>query len=278
MLPPTHAHLVLPQLHPALEPYRSVLEKSMKPAWRLMCHQVDAIERTTTHIGGFTPYVPVQRGWPHCESCLDPLSFIWQLNFAEFAAATFATQGLFQFFYCWRCAPLPGLNDEYDFATLCRWYPDFRSDVAATVSQVPCPYLKELTPDQVELAKPCQVDIIPFLSVPSAVSDDHPIPQEVQVELLNAAGETFYRLYNRTPGLYLRDYLSQVNGYPVWVQDNDETPRCPLCGGRAELVGAVGSDETNLIWGDTGYWYIFACQFTEQCGGLNNPLMASQSL
>ncbi len=275
-LPTTHAHLVFPQFLPEFDPYRALLEASVKPAWRLQCHQVDTISRTVTHIGGFTPYVPVDMGWPHCPACGNALNFIWQINFAEFAAATFTSQGLFQFFYCWSCFPLPG--DPYAFDALCRWYSDFTSNEAELLPQVPCPYVDELPPDQSELARPYQVERIPFLSVPSAVSLDHPVPQELQDQPLNPEGETFYELYNETTGLYLRECVSQVGGYPNWVQDTDETPHCPICGKRGELVVAVGSDDTSLIWGDTGYWYIFACKRTDKCLGLNRPLMASQSM
>jgi hypothetical protein len=276
-LPTTHSQLVFPELHQALEPYRPLLKASVKPAWRLRCHQVDTISRTATHIGGFTPYVPIDMGWPHCPVCGNVLCFIWQINFAEFEAATFAPQGLFQFFYCWACFPLPGYT-PYEFERLCRWYPDFSRNEAEGVPQTPCPYLDELSADQRELGRPYRVAIIPFLSAPSAISSDNPVPEELQGKPLNTEGETFYKLYNKTAGLYLRECVSQVSGYPNWVQDNDETPHCPACGGRAELVGAVGSDDTNLIWGDTGYWYLFACKLTDRCPGLNRPLMASQSL
>jgi hypothetical protein len=70
--------------------------------------------------------------------------------------------------------------------------------------------------------------------------------------------------------------MSRVGGYPPWVQFRDETPNCPICETRAEFVGAIGSEDTNLIWGDSGYWYFFACKATPECHGLDRPLMASQ--
>lgn len=274
-LPATHARLVFPQLHPRLEPYRTLLEESVKPAWRLVCHQVETVSRSTTHIGGFTPYVPDELGWPRCVVCGNPLSFIWQLNFADFGAATFARQGLFQFFYCWLCFPLPG--SPYDFDMLCRWFPDFTVDIASTIAQASCPYRDELPPDQLFLNRPYHVELLPFLSVPSAESDDNPLKAEIRAQFVNTEGESFYKLYNDTPGWYLGKCMSQVGGYPDWVQ-NDDTPHCPICERRAELVGAVGSDDTNLIWGDTGYWYIFACKSTKRCLGLNKLMMVSQCL
>ncbi len=274
-LPKTHAHLAFPDLNPALEPYHSLLEGKLRPAWQLRCHQVVAISRAATHIGGFTPYIPLESGWPRCVVCDNPLSFIWQINFADFDAATFASRGLFQFFYCWFCFPLP--DDAYEFGTLCRWYPDFLENEVLTVPQAPCPYLDELSSDLYDLARPSQVDISPFLSFPSVLSFDNPIREDVLHETRHVEGKSLYELYLEIPSFFL-NCLSQVGGYPNWVQDRDDTPCCPVCDQRAELVGAIGSDETNLVWGDTGYWYIFACKYTDKCPGLTQPLMASQSL
>lgn len=274
-LPATHAHLVFPHLHPALEPHRTLLERRVKPAWRLVCQQVETVSRMTTHIGGLTPYVPEALGWPYCVVCKNPLSFIWQLNFADFRAATFTPRGLFQFFYCWLCFPLPG--SSYDFESLCRWFPDFTVDRAMMSAQVSCPYLDTLPPDQLLLNRPYEVQLLPFLSIPSAESDENPLNAEIRSRICNASGEEFFSMYTHAQDFYLGDCVSQVGGHNDWVQ-HDETPSCPICGQRAELVGAVGSDDTNLIWGDTGYWYIFACQATERCPGLLKTFMVSQCL
>jgi hypothetical protein len=58
--------------------------------------------------------------------------------------------------------------------------------------------------------------------------------------------------------------ISRIGGYPPWVQSEDDMPQCPVCGAWAEFVGAIGSGDTGLIWGDSGYWYFFACK--ANCG------------
>lgn len=282
-LPATHSQLEFPELHPELEPYRYLLEVSVKPAWCLRCHRVRTISRTATHFGGITPYVPLDMGWPRCPTCGNVLDFIWQINFADFAAAAFAPAGLFQFFYCWACFPLPNFT-PYEFEKLCRWYPDFNSNEAEAVPQALCPYLRELSSGQWEQNGPYRVDIIPFLSVPAPLSDENPLSQEMLKPQLPEGEDPYevyedlYEEYYEADGLDLTDCVSQVSGYPAWVQRTDETPHCPACGERAELVGAVGSHGTDYLWGDTGYWYIFACQRTDKCQGLNRPLMASQAM
>jgi uncharacterized protein YwqG len=261
-LPETHRHLSFPALHPALAPYRDALEGVVKPAWLVRCQAVDSVSRFVTHVGGTTPYVPLDDGWPLCDGCGRPLEFIWQINFSEFQGHTFAGQGLFQFFYCWDCFPLPPDTDE---GLACRWY----SDINRSAAQAECPYQPRY--------KPFQVSIEPFLSVPGKFSPENPIPDDVQDEMVSPEDGRLWAVYSFTPEFYLeKELISRVGGYAPWVQFNDETPTCPACGNRAEFVAAIGSDDTDLLWGDSGYWYFFACKATPECQGLAAPLMASQ--
>jgi uncharacterized protein YwqG len=265
------SELTLPILHPALERYRADLEKVAKPAWLLRCRKVNAADGFETHFGGVTPFAPVSDGWPCCDRCGCKLHFVWQVNFAHFEG-TFSERGLFQFFYCWRCNTVP--PDTSGFA--CRWYPDFDPQQVREKPQLSSPYEVNMAPYHLPIG-PCIVDVVPFLSVPGKFSKENPIPQDAQNEIVSKQDGRLWSVYSSTKGFYLEDEMvSRLGGFPPWVQFRDETPQCPVCGMRAEFVGAIGSEDTNLIWGDSGYWYFFACKVTAKCHGLAKPLMAFQ--
>jgi uncharacterized protein YwqG len=272
MIPETHRGLALPPLHPALEPYRAELQEAAKPAWLLRCHQAQTVSRVQTHIGGTTPFAPVEDGWPSCGRCAEPLGFVWQVDFADsHGIGAFADRGLFQFFYCWGCFAMPSY-DEFGWA--CRWYPDFDAQQMQSAAQLDAPYGSE---DAAGRVGPFGVELVPFLSVPGKFSDENPIPRDAQNQMVSEEDGRLWAVYSFTEGFYLEDaMISRVGGYPPWVQFRDETPDCPVCGARAEFVAAIGSDETDLVWGDSGYWYFFACKATPQCHGLAKPLMAFQ--
>jgi uncharacterized protein YwqG len=272
MLPNPHRHLELPPLHPVLEPFRPALEQSAKPAWLLKCHTIPSVSRYHTHIAGTTPFVPQYLDWPTCSQCAQPLEFIWQVNFADFGGiGSFADQGLFQFFYCWQCFPLSSEGPGW----ACRWFADFDPLQAEDIPQALCPYAHEF--GTVDRLGPYAVEIVPFLSFPAKFSNENPIPFDMQNEMVSKEDGCLWAVYSFTKGLYLEDQmLSRIGGYPPWVQFQEETLDCPTCGQRAEFVGAIGSDDTNLVWGDSGYWYFFACKATPACQGLSKPLMASQ--
>ena len=219
-----------------------------------------------------TPFAPVEDGWPVCDTCGKPLEFVWQIDFADFRGnGAFANQGLFQFFYWWDCFALPP-QDEFGYA--CRWYPDFSAHRMQDVPQLDAPHQAAETAPSIV---PFRVDIIPFLSMPAKCGQENPIPQNALNELVSKEDGRLWAVYSFTKGLYLEDELiSRIGGYPPWIQFRDDTPSCPVCGTRAEFVGAIGSDDTDLIWGDSGYWYFFACRATTECNGLAKPLVASQ--
>ena len=272
MIPETHRGLALSPLHSALEKYRAELQEVVKPAWLLRCCKAETVSRFQTHISGNTPFVPVKDGWPLCDTCEKPLEFVWQIDFADFRGiGTFASQGLFQFFYCWDCFALPP-QDEFGY--VCRWYPDFKAQQMRNVAQLDAPYQ---TTETAWGSGPFRVDIVPFLSVPGKFSQENPIPENAQNEMVSKEDGRLWAVYSFTKGFYLEgEMISRVGGYPPWVQFHDDTPNCPVCGTRTEFVGAIGSDDTDLIWGDSGYWYFFACKATAECYGLIRPLMASQ--
>jgi uncharacterized protein YwqG len=272
MLPETHRDLTLPPLYPDLEKYHELLEGSVRPAWLLRCQKVEAISRFQTHIGGSTPFAPIQEGWPLCDSCGKPLEFVWQIDFADFkGVGVYAERGLFQFFYCWECFPLP---PEDDSGYACRWYPDFDALLVEDIPQLDTP-LQVIESDYSRSVGPFEVQAVPFLSVPNDMSQELPIPTEALEEIVED-GDTLRQVYGDFVADYIVDKVSQVGGYPDWIQ-YDDTPSCPVCERRAEFVAAIGSDDTDLLWGDAGYWYFFACRATEDCPGLDKPLMRSQS-
>jgi hypothetical protein len=110
--------------------------------------------------------------------------------------------------------------------------------------------------------------------VPGKSDAANPIPPHAQNQRVGDEKRRLWSVYSFTEGFYLEaTLLSRVGGYPPWVQHEDDTPQCPVCGAWAEFVGAIGSHDTGLLWGDTGYWYIFACRQTPACRGLADPLM-----
>jgi uncharacterized protein YwqG len=271
MLPETHQGLTLPPLHPALKGYRAALQAVAKPAWLLRCRETAAVLRWRTHIGGHTPFAPVEDGWPLCDRCGEPLAFIWQIDFADFGGiGACADQGLFQFFYCWDCFGWP----QDGFGCASRWYPDFDAQEMRHVAQLEAP---RPVREGAWRVGPFGVERVPFLSVPGKFSPENPIPESTQNERVSEEDGQLWAVYSFTAGLYLEDeMISRVGGYPPWVQFDDDTPTCPVCGAYATFVGAIGSEDTGLIWGDSGYWYFFACQATTDCGGLDKPQMALQ--
>lgn len=285
MLPPSHRNLRLPELHPALEPYRAQLEAVAKPAWLLNAHRVEVTSPTETQFDSVSPFVPAEQGWPLCSHCGDPLSLVCQVNFGQFSGSgMFTKKGLFQFFYCWNCFPpyseeispnvfeegYPGYIPmellEKQLGIAFRWYADFDEATAATVPQAESPFKGAIVGADA-------ISPVPYLSVPDRVDEADPLA-DVDFEESNPDD---YEWDIRDSVLPTKECISQLGGYPVWVQNYD-TPLCPACGNRSELVVAVGSGDTGLIWGDTGYWYVFACKATPKCKGLEYPLMLGQSM
>jgi uncharacterized protein YwqG len=267
--------LSLPVLHSTLEQYRADLEAVAMPGWELNCRKVNAVSRFETHLGGVTPFVPISKGWPHCDKCGEKLHFVWQVDFADFGGAgSFAERGLFQFFYCWRCLAVP--PDEYGYS--CRWYPEFDAEQAGDVLQMDSPYEANIASYHLPIG-PCVFDNVRFLSVPSIGSKKNPIPLGALNAPVGDEGKSLWEIYYATREFRFEGKMtSRIAGYPPWVQFRDETPACCVCSKRAEFVGAIGSDDTDLIWGDSGYWYFFACTATPECHGLHKPLMAHQCL
>lgn len=285
ILPPTHQHIVLPELHQEVEAVRSEFERLILPAWLLNAHDAVAVSRTQTHFLGDSPFMPATEGWPACDNCTQPLTFMWQINFAEFSGSGMLEErGLLQFFYCWLCFPMPmsdseanEVNNDEDYfyggllavqhdqphGIAYRWYPDFRVDLASLTPQLSCP------DEEFVFGAPLSCDPLPVLSLPDVSDQSNTLP-DISSELDDSD-----LLAIRIVPAQIARTVSQLGGYPDWVQ-NEETPHCPVCKQPAVLVGALGSDDTNVIWGDTGYWYIFACKATPLCEGLRRPLSVCQ--
>jgi uncharacterized protein YwqG len=254
----THKNLTIPKLPANLEIYRKELEKLTKPAWLLKCSEENEPSTYHTHIKGFNPFVPEEKGWPCCSKCKRPLYFVCQINFTDFLSQVVSfNKGLFQFFYCWDCMPMP--NNDFGLET--RWYPDFDLVTAQTVVQANCPHSE----DELEAYASLAFEFIPFLSLPSDRSKENPIPDDVK----------FQAKYNFINGLYLEDkMISRIGGYPPWFQPiSEQDYLCSVCGSLVEFVLAIGSDDTDIVWYDSGYWYFFACSLTSACGSLHKPLM-----
>jgi uncharacterized protein YwqG len=280
MLPATHKALKLPEFrHPALAPYQAALQRLAKPAWLLRCRQGKSVSRLTTHMGGTTPFVPRALGWPLCQDCGKPFEFVLQVDFAEFAGSTMTyDSGLFQFFCCWNCCLAP----KGVCSTHCRWFPDFSKLKKTAINQARCPYAGKswkVLRDYPDNYKPYRIERIPFLSVPAKFSRENPISARTLNKMVHNGNEQMrlWAVYSFTQGLYLEDQMiSRIGGYPPWMQFDDETPDCTECGKRTEFIAAIGTEDNKYMWGDSGYWYIFACKATRRCRGLQEPIMRSQ--
>ena len=268
MSPTSHEHLKLPKLDRPLRSFRAQLEAVAKPAWLLRCKRKQVISRFVTHFGGTTPFAPRGDGWPECGEHRQPMQFIFQVDFTDFqGVGTFANRGLLQFFICHACGLLP----QDSFRWRCRWYPEFHRDESQSIPQMDAPELP------IDTIGPYAVRPIPFLSVPAPYAFGHPISADQFNERVNDDDECLWYLYANTDGFCLEaDMYSRVGGYPPWIQPNDETPSCPVCGQRAAFVAALGGEDNKFEWGDDGYWYMFACKATAGCPGLTMPLMAFQ--
>lgn len=270
----------LPALHPALEPYRATLERIGKPACLIRFTAAALPPRAHTHLGGTTPFLPMPQSWPVCTGCSHPLSFVWQVNFADFAETpAFEQKGLLQFFYCFDCMPMPfGWNEPDPGQWECRWLPDFDAERQGSLPQAECPYADYRDEDRFPAWQGMVARLVPFLSVPSEFNTEPHIPASV----MEAAMGDMHRWEPDDAGegtFPSAPFLSRIGGYVPWVQSDDATtPRCPHCGNPAEFVGAIGSGETELLWGDSGYWYFFACRKTATCNGLAEPLLWHECL
>jgi hypothetical protein len=46
--------------------------------------------------------------------------------------------------------------------------------------------------------------------------------------------------------------------------------------GGANPVAAIGSSDTDILYGDTGYFYFFTCSATVKCPGLGDCVTVHQ--
>jgi hypothetical protein len=221
-LPPTHRRLVLPEMHRELEKYRPQIEELVRPAWLLNVEAAATVARNQTHFLGDSLYMPASMGWPSCDNCSNPLTFMWQVNFAEFSGSEmFEERGLFQFFYCWTCFPLPmspqeldGLPDPMAYGYLAtgydrssgvhyRWYPALDAHSPLAEEQMCCPS------EEYVWGPPLGIWPVPILSLPHSWGDEDPIG-DMLVELDE---EEKYDVLV-TVDTY-GDCISQLGGYPV---------------------------------------------------------------
>jgi uncharacterized protein YwqG len=271
MAPKAHDQLPPPVLHPTLEKYRARIEKAMKPAWLLQCRKAGRGFRFASHLGGNTPFMPADSEWPECDGCEEPLQFVWQIDFAQAGGeGAFVDLGLFQFFYCWDCFPLVG----EDLGLTTRWYPDYDRRKARKVPQIDSP--ENEGGDHRRVVAPRVFRWVPFLSVPSVNANKLPVPERAMHKVVGDNDERLFDVYASTEEFHLNDReYCQVGGYARWIQF-DDTPNCQVCCKPCEFVAAIGSEGTGMLWGDSGYWYFFACRRTEACYGLDSPSMMSQ--
>lgn len=255
-LPGSHAHLGFPELHRVLRPFGAKIAETVRPAWLVRAERAENPSPFESHFGGRTPFVPEGPGWPECPVCKGPAAHLWQVDLKATGSS-----GLFQVFACLGCPKDEGsINDRFVF----RHYPDFDPSAGVKLIQAPAGAPAEIGSRAI---------IEPFLSVPSANSKDCAI-RERRDEMVLAdpkEGEErrLWAVYNFTEEFVIEEPLqSRIGGHPPWIQPAEPPPPCPVCGAEQAFVGAIGSDDTDILYGDSGYFNFFTCTATPRCPGL----------
>lgn len=265
-LPATHTHLALPEIPDALSQRKEWILAHIRPAWLLHASPVDSVERGESFIGGNAPHRGEEETWPVCPGCAREMGFVMQVHLTDELVATVPhlKRGTFQFWNCWYCVPE---GDAYGDARqlrrfdktfvsygsssqVARWFEGQQVEGGPLKDvEQNLPFLKRLTQE-------------PYLSLP------HPFD-----DLLNDWESEEREHYWEAMGKHINeDTICQVGGYPTWLQDG-VTPLEPNTGQATDFVLALGTGDTDVIWGDTGFYYFFAME-----GDLSEPFVLEQTL
>ena len=209
----------------------------------------EGLAPTASRLGGM-PYATADERWPACASCESELGFVGQIDLRRTRHKLAQKLGLLTFFYCWRCKSW----GETPFgAWQARRHPDATDDRAVELfpRQVPDPALR-----QVALMLSEQKSLPDYRSIESR----HPKVRKLLADLRTTApGEFYDRAVSKLTGRPEARLLSQVWGYPRWVQ-GEATPKCPACARRMQFVWQIGSEKhANLIFTEFGHLYLFVC-------------------
>jgi hypothetical protein len=179
---------------------------------------------------------------------------LWQLRLADFPNhPVLEGRGLWQAFACLRHYP------SYAFRT--------NTDTHAASGTAPQNAGKWLEPLS-------RAVIEPMLSVPAA-SDPRSAVHACRDNWSFTDDDDercrFWWVYNGNPSFCIEQpMVSRVGGHPPWIQGPEEPDPCRECGAPLVFVGALGGSDTDILYGDSGYFYFFTCRATAKCPGLKN--------
>lgn len=225
---------------PALQAW---LQAHTLPALRLQVEPAgsEALSPCDSHLGG-PPFWPAGEPWPVCGQCDQPLTFIGQVRLDTPGAPQLGEAKLLTFHYCFDCLPSqPEDGSAYRLR--------LHTNLAQPLQGTPPPRNDEQRP-----ITPCRTPFLPVLSVP------HWYDAEPALSTLDL-GEDAWESY-RTAGNQITqapNLESRLGGHPDWIQ-GAAWPICYTCGERMQLIWQLDSeDAAQLMWGDVGRVYLFAC-------------------
>lgn len=229
-----------------LEKIEALLKPLIKKCYRIGAAQQEFSKEVAdqTRFGGL-PYAENGSKTPVCETCSQPLSFVFQYrqdpkeNVGE----------LSQFFYCFPCTPC-GIGDEKgqwkirNFSTPSREKFDQNAAGEPDTAIKPCITVIDevnMLPDY-ETLEDSEHQVIGLCE--EVDPDD---PWDVYEEACTVMGcET--------------EPFSSIGGYPIWIQ-GVTSKKCPVCDEEMEFVAQIDSvPEAELMWGDAGCVYLFRCK------------------
>ena len=214
----------------------------------------EAVSLIATKFGGL-PYAERGDEWPVCGGCGEGLSFIFQANLAECAAAE-RGKGLFAFFYCHSCSSWGDIPPELTDAWVVRRY--------EAPSEAKAIEMEDTSPEDAR-TRACSVKLATVMSLPDweGVGEIAPEVSDMSAELnddepwepyVSAAAE----LLGEHPDN--DDFRTQIGGYAKFVQ-GAVIPECAKCNHAMRLLAQIDSaDEAGLMWGDAGCVYLWECE------------------
>jgi uncharacterized protein YwqG len=207
-----------------------------------------------SHFGGH-PYFEKGESWPKTNKG-DHLAFIFQIfNTPELELPE--NIALIQFYYDWEEFPWETSSDGW----LVKIYKKVNQDKLEFI----------VTPSTLETSKYCLINCSATKSLPDWEGIDlHSLTASKLSCVLdeNEPWDSYDQVVEKLIGE--QDYLSQLGGYPNWVQ-GEETPT-DGDGNPMKLLFQIDSeDNAGLMWGDVGLIYVFydessgKIEFTLQC-------------
>ena len=230
---------------------KSILETLCLPAGGLRFREIapgTPAEVANTRLGGL-PYAEAGEKWPVCEECTKELAFIGQFRLPDSGHGSLPWGSLLTFFYCWHCSSW-GFDGEKR-----TWEIRTHRSPAAEKAVICVPLGASERP-----IKPCRAETVAEQSLPAFDGLEYWSPRVEELCCQENPDEPWEVYFAALEELGISgDVTSMFGGYPQWIQ-GDETPDCPECDERMQLMVQIASEEAaELMWGDAGAVYLFSC-------------------